>query len=64
MITLQCERAPYSVTTGLVALDKVAFLERTLPQEFRNAEGNDVTPGFLEYVAPIVGEIEAYPRLR
>ena len=63
MVTLECEREPYKVTTGLVALDKVAFLERTLPPEFRNAEGNDVTPEFLAYAAPIVGEIEAYPRL-
>jgi 6-phosphofructokinase 1 len=63
MVTLQCQRAPYKFETGLVALEKVAFLERTLPVEFRNESGNDVSPEFLAYAAPIVGEIEAYPRL-
>ena len=64
MVTLQCQRQPYVASTGLAALSKVAFLERTLPAEYRNAEGNDVTPAFLAYAAPIVGEIEAYPRFQ
>lgn len=63
MATLRCERGPYRATTGLAPLDKVAFFERTVPPEYRNAAGNDIMPAFLEYIAPLVGEIESYPRL-
>jgi len=63
MVTLECGRRPYRWTTGLVPLTEVAFRERTLPKEFRNEAGNDVTRAYLEYAAPLVGEIERHPQL-
>jgi 6-phosphofructokinase len=63
MVTLECARRPYRSTTGLVALSAVAFRERTLPREFRNEAGNDVTLAYLDYAAPLLGEIERHPRL-
>ena len=61
MVTLQCTRQPYRFSTNLVALSEVALFERALPQEYRTPEGNDVTPEFLSYITPLVGEIVKYP---
>ena len=64
MITL--ERQPgrrYSVRDGTVPLATVASAERAFPAEWRNVSGNDVTSEFLDYAAPLIGEIEHYPTL-
>jgi len=64
MITL--ERDPgsdYSVRCGTVPLAAVASTERAFPAEWRNAAGNDVTSAFIDYAAPLVGEIDHYPAL-
>jgi 6-phosphofructokinase len=53
----------HSGATGLVPLEKVAFVERLFPPEWRNAAGNDVRPEFLEYALPLIGKVEGYRRL-
>ncbi|HEV2448256.1 MAG TPA: hypothetical protein VGS58_20130, partial [Candidatus Sulfopaludibacter sp.] len=58
MVTLEADGA-----TGLAPLEKVAFVERLLPAEWRNAAGNDVAAEFLEYARPLTGEVEAWGRL-
>ena len=64
MITLERDTgSDYSVGYGTVSLARVASGERAFPAEWRNAAGNDVTSAFLEYAAPLVGEIERYPAL-
>ncbi len=55
--------SPYSVSTKLVDLEKVAFAERLLPPEWQSAPANNVAPGFLTYVRPLVGDIPAYAQL-
>ena len=47
--------------TGLVSLEKVAFVERVLPAEWIGV--NDVRPEFLAYARPLVGEVEPHPHL-
>ncbi len=65
MVTLVREPGTvYRVTTGLAPLAKVANAERLLPGAWIHPKGNDVLPPFLDYVAPLAGEIEARPRLR
>jgi 6-phosphofructokinase 1 len=64
MVTLECTRKPYTFTTGLVPLSAVAFKERTLPSEFRNAAGNNVTEAYLAYARPLIGDIHPYPQLQ
>jgi 6-phosphofructokinase 1 len=64
MVTLQCDRSPYRFQTGLAAFSEVAFRERTLPMEYRAISGNDVTPAFVAYAAPLIGEIEPYARFK
>lgn len=55
--------AAYRSTTGLADLDKVANAERLMPAEWMNQAGNDVMPGFVEYAAPLAGEIAPPARL-
>lgn len=56
MVTLlRLSNAPYEVQTGLAPLIQVANIERKLPAEFINAEGNGVTEAFLDYARPLIG---------
>ena len=65
MVTLVREPGPkYRSTTGLADLEKVAYTERLFPSEWIHPSGSDVVPEFLEYAAPLVGEIEPQPRLK
>ncbi len=63
MVALLCTRQPYQFSTMLVPLDRVAYLERTLPAEYRHKDGNDIAPAFLHYLTPLVGDIATYPGL-
>ena len=58
----------YHCTTGLTSLERVASLEKHLPDDYLNAEGNFVTDAFLRYVRPLIGpplpvhgDLEKYP---
>jgi 6-phosphofructokinase len=65
MVTL--ERTPgheYACRTGIVSLSEVANKEKKIPRDFINAEGNWVTPAFLDYVTPLIGDpLPEYARL-
>lgn len=64
MVTLfRSANSPYTIDTGLAALEDVAFAERSFPAEWRNPEGNDILPAFREYAAPLVGEIPPHRQL-
>jgi len=58
-VSLRAERVngEYRAFTELISLDAVAGKVRYLPQEFINAEGNHVTPAFLEFARPLAGEL-------
>jgi 6-phosphofructokinase 1 len=45
----------YSVDYDLVPLKEVAGKTRQMPDDFINAEGNDVTDKFFSYCRPLVG---------
>jgi 6-phosphofructokinase 1 len=65
MVTLVRESSePYRWATGLAPLEKVANAERKVPDAFISADGNDVTPAFLEYARPLIGPpLPHYARL-
>jgi len=64
MVTLIRQPGPgYSCTTGLADLKDVANSERLLPLEWIHPAGNDVLPAYVEYAAPLAGEIEPLARL-
>lgn len=49
--------APYTCTTELVDLEKVAQKTKRVPAGMINSTGNGVTNAFFEYVLPLVGEL-------
>jgi 6-phosphofructokinase 1 len=56
MVTLVREPGDdYRCTTGLASLEEVANVEKLLPDEFINAEGNFVTEAFKTYTRPLMG---------
>ena len=59
MVTLDRQPgAGYSVTTGLVALQKVAGIERRFPVEWIGGDGCSIVPAFAEWAAPLVGPLD------
>ncbi len=47
---------PYRVETFLAPIGQVMLTERTVPDAFINARGNDVTPAFAQWCAPLLGD--------
>ena len=63
----EIKRAPgktYRVRIERTELKNVAKETRHMPDEFINADGNDVTPAFIAYAAPIVGTLPQTGRLK
>ena len=61
------KRAPgktYKTWIERTELRNVAKETRHMPDEFINAEGNDVTPAFVAYAKPIVGDLPKIGRLK
>jgi len=55
----------YSVDYRLSPLEEIAAKTRKMPDEFINAEGNDVTDQFMLYVRPLLGSgLQSPHRLR
>jgi 6-phosphofructokinase len=65
MVTLQRLDGPaYRCTTGLAALSEVANVQRLLPANFLDESGTMITPAFMDYALPLIGEpLPVYPRL-
>lgn len=55
MVTLDRKsEAPYECVCGEVGLEKVANVEKKIPREWINAEGNYVTDEFINYCRPLL----------
>jgi 6-phosphofructokinase 1 len=54
----------YQVWVERTELKNVAKETRHMPDEFINAAGNDVTPAFVAYAQPIVGDLPKTGRLK
>ncbi len=63
MVTLVRRPGGGTCTTGTIGLSEVAGRAKPIPDEFINADGMDITPAFLEYAAPLVGELPNYENL-
>jgi 6-phosphofructokinase len=65
MVTLdRSDGTRYQCTAGKVPLEKVANVEKCLPNQFINQEGNFVTKEFIDYCMPLIGEpIPDYARI-
>ena len=57
MITLDRDDGPeYRCHAGLVDVRQVAGAEKRLPDKYLAADGRDVTPAFIDYACPLIGE--------
>jgi hypothetical protein len=65
MVTLIRHNEPdYHCTTGLVELDKVANVQRLLPDSYLNQDKTMVTSAFYDYAWPLIGgPLVQHPRL-
>jgi 6-phosphofructokinase 1 len=54
---------PYAIEFGKVPLKEVAVSAKPMPLEYFNAEGNHVSPKFIEYMKPLTGELPEFVRL-
>jgi ATP-dependent phosphofructokinase / diphosphate-dependent phosphofructokinase len=64
VVLLRQDEPNYRCTTALADLSKVANVQRLLPDEFLDASKTMVTPAFLRYAQPLIGEsLPVYQRL-
>lgn len=54
----------YAIEYFLTPLDTVARKAKEMPAKYINKEGNGVTPAFLEYARPLIGEMPVAERLQ
>jgi ATP-dependent phosphofructokinase / diphosphate-dependent phosphofructokinase len=54
---------PYTISFGKVALREVAVHAKPMPKEYFNAEGNNVSPLFFDYMKPLAGELPEFVTL-
>lgn len=57
------EGAEYKVSFDSMDISKIANVERVVPDEWINAEGNNVNDGFIDYALPLIqGEAPVYTK--
>jgi 6-phosphofructokinase 1 len=67
MVTIerdQKRRREYHSHFGTVPLKTVAVNARPMPDEYIAESGFDVTPAYIDYIRPLVGELPAYATLK
>ncbi|MBK8021315.1 MAG: diphosphate--fructose-6-phosphate 1-phosphotransferase [Chloroflexi bacterium] len=58
MVTLErISEMPYIVRTGKIPLQQVFNKDRRLPRSYMNESGTMVTPEFISYALPLIGEL-------
>ncbi|GJM20968.1 MAG: pyrophosphate--fructose 6-phosphate 1-phosphotransferase [Planctomycetota bacterium] len=65
--TVVLKRKPgkrYGCTTALAPLSRVAKFTKSMDARFVNKAGNDITPAFVRYAAPLAGELHPTALLR
>ena len=56
MVILERAEGPaYRSTIGMADLEQIANIERRMPADFINPEGNFVTQAFIDYALPLIG---------
>lgn len=63
MVTIErLSNDPYESTFGKIALHEVAVKAKPMPREYFNEAGNFVSPAFLDYIRPLIGELPEFVR--
>ncbi|NLY44701.1 MAG: diphosphate--fructose-6-phosphate 1-phosphotransferase [Tissierella sp.] len=55
---------PYKTEFKLYPIEMIAQKDATLPLHYLNEEENHITPDYLDYIEPLVGELPIYAKLR
>ena len=64
MVTIdRISNNPYTVKYGKAYLKDVAVNARPMPAEFFNNKGNDVSPLFIDYIKPLIGDLPEFVEL-
>jgi len=65
MVTLeQNKKKKYKAKVGLVNISEVAVHAKPMPRDFISKDGFYVTQKFIDYAAPLVGELPGYVQLK
>jgi 6-phosphofructokinase 1 len=54
---------PYKMVFDKVPLNKVAIAAKPMPLEYFNDEANYVSPAFINYMKPLIGELPEFVEL-
>ncbi len=64
IVTLERESDnPYKCTTGYVPIEKIAGIEKYMPENYINEAGNFITQDYIDYAKPLIGKIPEFIRL-
>lgn len=66
MVTMKRRNPPpqkYEIEFGTIPLSEVANHERPMPDNYITPDGFGVTQAFLDYIAPLIGELPSYVSL-
>jgi ATP-dependent phosphofructokinase / diphosphate-dependent phosphofructokinase len=65
MVTIErLSNEPYESTFGKIALQEVAVKAKPMPREYFNEAGNFVSPAFLDYIRPLIGDLPEFVKFK
>jgi 6-phosphofructokinase len=65
MVTIErLSNEPYESTFGKIALHEVAVKAKPMPREYFNEAGNFVSPAFLDYIRPLIGDLPEFVKFK
>ncbi|TSA36251.1 MAG: diphosphate--fructose-6-phosphate 1-phosphotransferase [Porphyromonadaceae bacterium] len=65
MVTIErLSNDPYESTFGKIALHEVAVKAKPMPREYFNETGNFVSPAFLNYIRPLIGDLPDFVKFK
>jgi len=65
MVTIErLSNDPYESTFGKVPLNEVAVKAKPMPREYFNEAGNFVSPAFLDYIRPLIGDLPEFVKFK
>ncbi|MFA5817343.1 MAG: diphosphate--fructose-6-phosphate 1-phosphotransferase [Bacteroidales bacterium] len=65
MVTIErLSNDPYESTFGKIPLHEVAVKAKPMPREYFNEAGNFVSPAFLDYIRPLIGDLPEFVKFK
>lgn len=65
MVTIErLSNDPYESTFGKIPLNEVAVKAKPMPRDYFNEAGNYVSPAFLDYIRPLIGDLPEFVKFK